>query len=262
MIFDGYNMDGVARDGDVTLRFLYRPMLSAERREFLKAFRGWPRDTSIREKSEWLQQHVLAMAPYESVIDVQDRPKLFRKLHHILVGVAGPENQPEWSRYWESLDVQNLRSGIRLAVLNPLLAARSCADCQKWWYREDDGTIEKEDGRKALRPVEFPPMCRTRDGCPVGTPENSRRLTPRNVMAWQHFQRCEAIGKWPDDAIVARNALVIRRARDDAQRERTGYGSGGGRGHGNVARNGGDSTVTYVPADANPFFFAGRDIPV
>ncbi len=46
--------------------------------------------------------------------------------------------------------------------------------------------------------------------CPKGTPEKSRMHNPTNVLVWQHFQECDAVGVFPDDPIVRRNAATIR----------------------------------------------------
>lgn len=49
-------------------------------------------------------------------------------------------------------------------------------------------------------------------GCPKGTPEDSRALSPKNALAYWHYQQCSAIGSFPDDAIVRQNAAIIRSA--------------------------------------------------
>lgn len=263
MIDDGYTAEGRITDGDDTIFIRYRPMLSAERRSFLQAYRGWPREVAIAEKCRWLQRHVVDLHPFSTVADITWLPKLFTKLHHILCGLKPTDDAKGWSPYWEVLDARNLKTGIRITVLHPQLDRRSCKDCKKWWFNEDTGAIEKVDGVDSERPAEFPVMCDTRDGCPVGTPDNQLRLTQKNRMAYLHFLRCEAINSWPDDPIVARNAAVIRRARDESRRERSsGYGPARGRSGGDLAGSRGNDSSVFIPANANPFFSVDGSVPV
>lgn len=65
----------------------------------------------------------------------------------------------------------------------------------------------------------MPPPCRTNQGCPKGTPENSKELSNKNRLAYDHYLQCKAIGKFPDDAIVYRNAGIIRRIEDQQLRQ-------------------------------------------
>ena len=53
------------------------------------------------------------------------------------------------------------------------------------------------------------PACQTYRGCPKGTPENQNSLSPRNNLAYQHYLRCRAVGRFPDDPMVAYNAKII-----------------------------------------------------
>jgi len=57
------------------------------------------------------------------------------------------------------------------------------------------------------------PPCRL-SGCPKGTPENSIELSQKNLQAWHHYQECRAVGNFPDDPIVRRNAALIKRIED------------------------------------------------
>lgn len=37
----------------------------------------------------------------------------------------------------------------------------------------------------------------------------AQELSERNLLALQHYQRCKAVGQFPDDALVRRNAAII-----------------------------------------------------
>lgn len=61
---------------------------------------------------------------------------------------------------------------------------------------------------------------------PLTVPEIQRRpstaaeLSPKNWQAYEHYLRCKATGRFPDDWIVARNASAIRRAEDSVEQHR------------------------------------------
>ena len=58
---------------------------------------------------------------------------------------------------------------------------------------------------------------------PVGepqVPESAIELSEKNLAAYQHYQECRAVADFPADAIVRRNAGVIRAAEDAADRVR------------------------------------------
>lgn len=62
------------------------------------------------------------------------------------------------------------------------------------------------------------PPCRTSKGCPKGTPENSKALTPDNEQCYQHYCECKAVGQFPDDPIVRRNAAAIEEVLDQSRK--------------------------------------------
>jgi hypothetical protein len=45
-------------------------------------------------------------------------------------------------------------------------------------------------------------------------------LSPKNEAAMRHYFECRAIGRFPDDEIVRRNAMIIRRLEDTANESR------------------------------------------
>lgn len=104
-------------------------------------------------------------------------------------------------------------TGVRLLLLHPEVAMRDCQHCQKWLYDEKTGRVEQRAGKDVLRPG-TPTPCRFPKGCPKGTPEKQLSLTPKNEMAYQHYKECKAVGAFPDDPIVRRNAAMIRAVED------------------------------------------------
>lgn len=115
-------------------------------------------------------------------------------------------------------------NGVLLKLLHPMIAARDCGHCAKYFYDDDPQSAQfgmprrKHNGTDdlRLRDSSCPPPCRTQRGCPNGTPEEPRRLTEQNQQAYDHYKECQAVGVFPDDSIVKRNAAIIRDAEDIA----------------------------------------------
>jgi hypothetical protein len=107
---------------------------------------------------------------------------------------------------------------VILELLHPQVARRDCNHCQLYQYNEDTGRVEQWRGRPLRRVRGQPPPCRTPQGCPKGSPEESRQLTRRNEQAYDHYLQCRATGRFPDDPLVARNAAIIRSAWDLLER--------------------------------------------
>jgi hypothetical protein len=86
--------------------------------------------------------------------------------------------------------------------------------CQKFVWNEETGRpVEhpRGSGLFLARPPGNRPPCRMAGvGCLKGTPEESRELTNANRAAWRHYRECRAVGQFPDDPIVRRNAAIIR----------------------------------------------------
>lgn len=260
MILDGYNLDGAVKSasGEV-IRFVYRPMLSQERSQFLLAFRGWSERSSVVEKSMWLDRHIVATdGSFLSLIEFYETNNLpdFRALHHLIVGVAGSYGDDSWSPDWESRDVENIRRGLVTDIEHRSLSRRSCRDCLAYEWGPESHVPLQVGGVKQPRTADVPPLCQLPEGCPVGTPENPvGRLSKRNRLAFRHYRGCVATGVFPDDPIVARNAMVFRQTLQELGREPDGFIRGRSREAVGVGSGAGNQ---YVSAGASgDFFFAG-----
>jgi len=109
--------------------------------------------------------------------------------------------------------------GVLLNLLHPTVASRECADCLFHVYNEETGAREEDrKGEPLKRTRATPPPCQTDKGCPKGTPEQSRSLTPENLRCWMHYRECKAVGQFPEDPVVRRNAAIIREAEEAANR--------------------------------------------
>ena len=227
MILDGYNWATTIMSSDERrVSMVYRPMLSRERRQYialLGSMADWTGMASTEFPCEWLGRHVVAIEPYFSIKELaEDDRSLFLEAQAAICGVSAPSTDPDWASEWERLDVENLRSGVVLALRHPRLDRRSCEQCVRYWYDDGDGgdgQLITLDGKPVIREDSMPPPCRTAVGCPVGTPESPKRLSSHNREAYKHFQSCEATGTFPDDEIVKRNAIVIRQAIQAARRQ-------------------------------------------
>lgn len=113
-----------------------------------------------------------------------------------------------------------------LLLEHPKLAARDCSHCLKYDYNQETGDLETDPatGEPIERDPEFPAPCRMHaagkraTGCPKGTPEEPKALTPQNKQAYEFYKECEATNSFPLDPIVRRWAAIIR-AVEDAARE-------------------------------------------
>jgi hypothetical protein len=112
---------------------------------------------------------------------------------------------------------------VILELYHPLVANRNCQHCQEYLYREDTGEVDMDRKFAVPQPIKrpevMPPPCRTNQGCPKGTPENSKELSNKNRLAYDHYLQCKAVGKFPEDAIVYRNAGIIRQIEDRQLRQ-------------------------------------------
>jgi len=102
----------------------------------------------------------------------------------------------------------------------PEVAAVDCLVCQKIQH-DDNWRPIMQAGQPVPRPSGIKPPCGyPHIGCPKGTPEQSRALTTENMQAYRFHKECEAVQQWPEDAVVRRNAAVIRSAESVVRRWR------------------------------------------
>lgn len=102
----------------------------------------------------------------------------------------------------------------------PQVAGRDCAHCQKYLYEETGpraGTVKTMHGKPMLR--RGPPPCGQPQGCPKGTPHSPKTLSFRNWIAYNAYLEWKAVGQFPDDPIVRRNARIIRQVEDEVERQ-------------------------------------------
>jgi len=79
-------------------------------------------------------------------------------------------------------------------------------------------------GRKVERALRMQPTpCRW---CPKiargdpPRPTSAQELSERNAAAFLHYRRCKAVGRFPSDPIVERNAAFILQVEDEAHQDR------------------------------------------
>lgn len=112
-----------------------------------------------------------------------------------------------------------------MILLHPGIAGRSCSDCQKYLYydrgSDDFGARVERGGLPVLRPKGVKTPCAW---CPKilpgdePIPANANEITEKNLAALIHYRESRAVGDFPDDPIVRRNAALIRGAEDVAER--------------------------------------------
>lgn len=100
-------------------------------------------------------------------------------------------------------------------IRHPAFYALSCGDCEKWLHV--DGIVTRRVGLPVARPKGVITPCHT---CPktADAPVRDRRHatepTDRSRRVLRHYRECRAVGRFPDDPIVRRNAGLIREVED------------------------------------------------
>ena len=108
---------------------------------------------------------------------------------------------------------------------HPEVAGRDCHDCLRHVYDHSRGERLTRHSQPIPRPPgTFAPCHYGR--CAKGSPNNGG-LSQKNKRAWLHFLECDAVGRFSEDAIVKRNAALIRLAMDSPGRAQRDEASGG-----------------------------------
>ena len=212
-IEDGYNRK--AKIGSWTI--FYRPALRAERENVRYRIKSLSKNRAFEYACQWVASHVKLWDVTDKDAEPDDIARLDAsnstladQLFNTIQGVAKDSSSLRWVDE-EPLWRKNLHEGLKLEIENPRLARRSCEDCKKYWYNENTGLVILDHlGGKTERYGET--LCQTETGCRKGTPENQKSFLKANKWAWNHYQKCAAVGHFPDDDIVKENAIIIQRA--------------------------------------------------
>ena len=95
--------------------------------------------------------------------------------------------------------------------MHPEVAAVSCQDCQTWMY-DEKWQREQRAGQDVPRPPGCKTPCWSCPKIPKGAPprpSSAVELSEKNVRAYNFHEECVAVGDFPRDAIVRRNARLI-----------------------------------------------------
>jgi hypothetical protein len=224
-IDDGYNITrtvpaqtGLFPEFEVT----YRPAFAKERYAFQRMMNST--DAAVIDLAEFdlIVNHVLSvngqpLGDKETVARL--RPSIRDALVDLIMSYSSNEQRE---------NAVNLAFGIRLQLIHPEIAARSCEDCQKWLYYDKGPNqfgerVERPAGVPVPRGPHIRPPCCWCSKIPAGSepcPENAVELSPENFEAWAHYRECKAVGDFPTDAIVRFNASIIADAEAQAERVR------------------------------------------
>lgn len=83
---------------------------------------------------------------------------------------------------------------------------------------EKRGTHCSDEFKSPCRDLRVGKDGRRERTCPKGSPENPKTLSPENELCYEHFLECQAVGQFPDDSVVRRNAKVIVEVLADEKR--------------------------------------------
>ena len=111
---------------------------------------------------------------------------------------------------------------------HPILCDIPCELCLKHPVDFKTGRFEVLRDGKTLElrqlggdPIFLAPCRDPARGCLKGTPENPNTLNQANQDCYEHYSQCKAVGHFPDDPIVRRNAAVIAEVEKRVEREET-----------------------------------------
>jgi hypothetical protein len=104
-----------------------------------------------------------------------------------------------------------------LFFLFPDMLDRSCDDCERFQYHDTPKgmgeLIMLESGKPMPRPKGCLTPCYMCPKIPKSARVKNREAaiepTEKSLAAIQHYKRCAAVRIFPDDEIVARNAVII-----------------------------------------------------
>lgn len=179
--------DGYTRTSE--FGFEYRPLPRRYRRKVLGRILGSD-NRLFAARHELGKCVVTGEPPWDSHFD---------DVCDLLSGMAHEED--------ERRDEENLRDGVRMCLMHPEVATRSCDSCRHWWYGSDGRIARGANGQLLKRHGVV--MCDTPAGCPKGHYDN-QLMSDKNQAAYSHYQECVAVGDFPDDLIVRSNATIIR----------------------------------------------------
>ena len=96
----------------------------------------------------------------------------------------------------------------------------TCADCQTWTYRSTWERVTRGGLPVRRDPGERTPCFKCPKGKEDGVPHPEKDLSETSWQVYQHYLECRAVGRFPDDHLVRRDAAIIRAAEDHAERTR------------------------------------------
>lgn len=88
----------------------------------------------------------------------------------------------------------------------PGVATRDCGHCLTTLYNAKNEPWLDAEGRERPRDHGVRPNCKA---CPKGPTPFVGGLSKRNEAVYLHYLECKAVGHFPDDPIVRRNARII-----------------------------------------------------
>lgn len=97
---------------------------------------------------------------------------------------------------------------------------RTCENCATYLH-DDDGEITRRMGLPVLRPPGCETPCDRCPKIPVGSPktrEHAIEWTDDTHRTYEHYRECRAVGSFPNDWLVRRDAAIVRDIEDEFER--------------------------------------------
>jgi len=107
--------------------------------------------------------------------------------------------------------------GVLLLMQHPDIAQRDCEECRQFVFDERTNKKQYYHGNAVRRPPGSVPSCHF-NRCPKGHYDSPNSLRHHNYLAYVHYLECKAIGQFPNDPVVRRNAAIIRMVEESVEK--------------------------------------------
>lgn len=200
----------------------FRPCLAEEAISFHRrrsALRPGDGARELRLVRELLDRHIIAVEPEE---DGEPLATLDGLAHPVVRELLGAVLSYSWAE--ERADRDNIARSAAVLVSDPHIFHRSCRDCATYVYAPD-GSQTMRFGLPVLRPAGTSTpcgVCPKTSGRLPRTWREAAEPSERTLRVIDHWRRCRAVGRFPSDVIVERNAAILHEIHEQAEaNERT-----------------------------------------
>ena len=194
---DGYEF--FADHPEYNFTICYRPIIATERRELGRMAAAFGYE---RTNKDAIDRHLVKT----TTGDVPPQLELW------VLGTMRLDRKDEQEQ------VNRLAHGVQLIHRYPAIGDRDCGQCVLYQFNEMDGKMVRDKHGQPLsrdsqpEHMQGPPCDWPGQTCPKGHYTEPKGFDELAKRAYVFHLECKAVGSWPDDPIVRRNARIIEQA--------------------------------------------------